>query len=119
MAAKQHNEPHGIFNGGWRGRAIPFGGEEDADDEGSRVHDFRYHSGCKPGMSSVCSTSFRVRGGGCTHFMHGRSRMTIGPRILTMLGRSTPGYRAGRHRVHQGHFFHKHDVSDFYTSMTC
>ena len=34
--------------------------------------------------------------------MHGRSRMTIDPRIPTMPGRSTSGFhRPGRHRLHQ------------------
>ena len=32
------------------------------------------------------------RGGGCTQFVHGRSPMTIGPRIPTMPGRSTSGF---------------------------
>ena len=31
-------------------------------------------------------------GEGCTQFVHGRSRMTIDPRIPTMLGRSTSGF---------------------------
>ena len=31
-------------------------------------------------------------GGRCTQFVHGRSRMTIDPRILTMPGRSTSGF---------------------------
>ena len=30
--------------------------------------------------------------GGCTQFLHGRSRMTIDPRIPTMLGRSSLGF---------------------------
>ena len=39
---------------------------------------------------------------GCTHVMHGRSRMTIDPRIPTMPGRSTSGFhRPGRHCLHQ------------------
>ena len=40
-----------------------------------------------------------VSGGrGCTHAMHGRSHVTIDPRIPTMLGRSTSGFhRPGRH----------------------
>ena len=32
------------------------------------------------------------KGGGCTQFVQGRSRMTIGPRISTMPGRSTSGF---------------------------
>ena len=41
-------------------------------------------------------------GGGGTQFVHGRSRMTIGPRILTMPGRSTSGFhKPGRHCLHQ------------------
>ena len=37
-------------------------------------------------------------GGGCTHAMHGRSRMTIDPRTPTMPGRNTSGFhRPGRH----------------------
>ena len=31
-------------------------------------------------------------GAGCTHVMHGRSRMTIDPRIPTMPGRNTSGF---------------------------
>ena len=43
-------------------------------------------------------------GGGCTYFVHGRSRMTIDPRIPTMPGRSTSGFHyPGRHCLHQGH----------------
>ena len=34
----------------------------------------------------------RGEGGGRTQFVHGRSRMTIGPRIPTMSGRSTSGF---------------------------
>ena len=34
-----------------------------------------------------------MRGGGYTHVMRGRSRMTINPRIPTMPGRSTSGFR--------------------------
>ena len=45
------------------------------------------------------------RGGGwgeCFHFMHGRSRMTIDPRIPTWPGRSTSGFRGpGGHGMHQ------------------
>ena len=38
-------------------------------------------------------------GGGVLTVMHGRSRMTIDPRIPTMPGRSTSGFhRTGRHR---------------------
>ena len=33
-----------------------------------------------------------LRGGRCTQFVHGRSRMTIDPRISTMPGRSTSGF---------------------------
>ena len=41
------------------------------------------------------------RGGG-TRFVHGRSRMTIDPRIPTMPGRSTWGFHhPGRHCLHQ------------------
>ena len=37
------------------------------------------------------------RGGGVLKFVHGRSRMTIDPRISTMPGRSTWGfYQPGR-----------------------
>ena len=38
--------------------------------------------------------SVRVCGGGagCTQFVHGRSRMTIDPRIPTLPERSTPGF---------------------------
>ena len=35
-------------------------------------------------------------GGGCTQFVHSRSRRTIRPRIPTMPGRSTSGGRGGR-----------------------
>ena len=39
---------------------------------------------------------------GCTHVKHGRSRMTIDPRIRTTPGRSTSGFhRPGRHRLHR------------------
>ena len=52
-------------------------------------------------LGGVC----RERGGqrgGCTQFAHGRSRMTIDPRILTMPGRSTSGFhQPGRHCLHQ------------------
>ena len=42
------------------------------------------------------------RAGGCTQFVHGRSRTTIDPRIPTMPGRSTSGFqRPGRHCLHQ------------------
>ena len=41
-------------------------------------------------------------GGGCTQFVHGRSRMTIDPRIPTMPGRSTSGFhQPGRHCLHR------------------
>ena len=44
----------------------------------------------------------RCVGGGSANFMHGRSRMTIDPRITTMPGRSTSGsHGPGRHCVHQ------------------
>ena len=37
-----------------------------------------------------------------TQFVHGRSRMTIGPRFPTMPGRSTSGFhQPGRHCLHQ------------------
>ena len=40
--------------------------------------------------------------GECTHVMHGRSRMTVDPRIPTIPGRSTSGFhRPGRHCLHQ------------------
>ena len=40
--------------------------------------------------------------GGGTQFVHGRSRMTIDPRIPTMPGRSTSGFhQPGTHRLHQ------------------
>ena len=40
--------------------------------------------------------------GGRTQFVHGRSRMTIDPRIPTMPGRSTSGFhQPGRHCLHQ------------------
>ena len=43
-----------------------------------------------------------VVAGGCTQFVHGRSRVTIDPRIPTMLGRSTSGFhQPGRHCMHQ------------------
>ena len=42
------------------------------------------------------------RGGGGTQFVHGRSRMTVYPRIPTMPGRSTSGYhQPGRRFLHQ------------------
>ena len=41
-------------------------------------------------------------GGGGTQFEHGRSRMTIDPRILTMPARRTSGFhQPGRHCLHQ------------------
>ena len=44
----------------------------------------------------------REGGGGCTQFMHGRSRMTIDPRIPTMPRWSTSGlHPPGRHCLHQ------------------
>ena len=43
-----------------------------------------------------------ARGGGCTHVMHGCSRMTIDPRSPTMPGRSTSSFHPpGRHCLHQ------------------
>ena len=40
--------------------------------------------------------------GWCTHVMHGRSRVTIDPRVPIMPGRSTSGFhRPGRHCLHQ------------------
>ena len=40
--------------------------------------------------------------GGCTQFVHGRSRMAIDPRVSTMTGRSTSGFhQPGRHCLHQ------------------
>ena len=40
--------------------------------------------------------------GGCTQFVHGRSRMTIDPRTPTMPGRSMSGFhQPGRHYLHQ------------------
>ena len=40
--------------------------------------------------------------GGRTQFVHGRSRMAIGPRIPTMPGRSTSDFhQPGRHCLHQ------------------
>ena len=39
---------------------------------------------------------------GVADIMHGRSRMTVDPRILTMLGWGTSGFhRPGRHCLHQ------------------
>ena len=46
----------------------------------------------------------RLGGGGegGTQFVHGRSRMTMDPRIPTLLGRSTSGFhQPGRHCLHQ------------------
>ena len=41
-------------------------------------------------------------GGGCTQFVHGRSRMTVDPRIPIMPGWSTSGFhQQGRHSLHQ------------------
>ena len=41
-------------------------------------------------------------GGGGAQFVHGRSRMTIYPRIPTLPGRSTSGFhQSGRHCLHQ------------------
>ena len=43
-----------------------------------------------------------IGGGGCTQFVHGRSRMTIDARIPTMPGRSTSGFhQPGGHYLHQ------------------
>ena len=43
-----------------------------------------------------------IGGGGYTQFVHGRSRMTIDPRIPTIPGRSTSGFhQPGRHCLHQ------------------
>ena len=40
--------------------------------------------------------------GGCTLFVHGRSRVTIDPRIPTMPGRRMSGvHQPGRHCLHQ------------------
>ena len=39
---------------------------------------------------------------GCTQFLHGRTRMTVDPRITTMPGRSRSGlHQPGRHWLHQ------------------
>ena len=47
---------------------------------------------------STALRRFRGGGGQCTQFVHGRSRMTIDPRIPTMPGRSTSGFhQPGRH----------------------
>ena len=44
----------------------------------------------------------RRPGGGILIFMHGRSRMTLDPRVPTMPGRSTSGFhRLGRHCLQQ------------------
>ena len=41
-------------------------------------------------------------GGGCTQFVHDRSRMSIDPRIPTMPGRSTSGFhKPRRHCLHR------------------
>ena len=48
------------------------------------------------------SPAVNSRGGSRTQFVHGRSRMTIAPRILTIPGRSTSGFhQPGRHCLHQ------------------
>ena len=39
--------------------------------------------------------------GGCTQFVHGRSRMAVDPRIPTMPRRNTSGFQPGRHCLHQ------------------
>ena len=47
-------------------------------------------------------TGSEVGGPASSIFMHGRSRMTIDPRIPTMPGRSTPGFhQSGRHCLRQ------------------
>ena len=48
---------------------------------------------------TVYCVATEAGGGGCTHVMHGRSRMIIDPRIPTLPGRSTSGFhQPGRHR---------------------
>ena len=62
-------------------------------------------SSCKPaifmGSGFLVDASLEILRGGCTHVMHGRSRMTVDTRIPAMPGRSTSGFhRPGRHRLH-------------------
>ena len=40
----------------------------------------------------LCKEITRALTEGCTHVMHGRSRMTVDPRIPTMPGQSTSGF---------------------------
>ena len=55
-----------------------------------------------PLMKGVCTYGNRGRGGRVYSVVHGRSRMTIDPRIPTIPGRSTLGYhQPGRHCLHQ------------------
>ena len=51
----------------------------------AKVLNFSASGGASSGASSPAG------GGGCARYVHGRSRMTIDPRILTMPGRSTSG----------------------------
>ena len=59
------------------------------------------HGPCLLRPHTLVSLQYRdgeQRWGGHTHVMHGRSRMTIDPRIPTMPGRSTSGFhRPDRH----------------------
>ena len=60
---------------------------------------------CLRGQESGGGTGKRGGGKGvreCIQFVHGRSRMTVDPRILTMPGRSTSAFPLpGRHCLHQ------------------
>ena len=71
----------------------------------------QHHSCSVQASSSVCGW-VRIRGchrlnagaaaEGGTQFVHGRSRLTIDPRIPTMPGRSTSAFhQSGRHCLHQ------------------
>ena len=54
------------------------------------------------GRPGTLEEQVRMGSGGVLDIMHGRSRMTIDPRIPTMPGRSTSGFhRPGRHCLHQ------------------
>ena len=68
----------------------------------SNMFFFRGHSYVRAlahAFTCACARKRGKRGGGLLIMMHGRSRMTIDPRIPTMPGRSTSGFhRPGRHR---------------------
>ena len=70
-------------------------------DTGWRLtHDELYDVRVESGLSFDASSEVHAGGGGCTQLVHGRSHMTIDPRIPTVPGRGTSSFhqpgRGGR-----------------------